>query len=315
MFGKNMVCNIQKTEELNNESTLSLIYIILINYNGYEDTIECVNSLEKINYRNHKIIIVDNASHDNSLTILKQKLNDCIIIESKENLGFAGGNNLGIKYALDHNADYIMLLNNDTVVEKDFLYKMLKSFNNDNNVGVVGCKIMYHSNKNIIWYGGGYIDWFRFIGAHYGMGQFDKGQYDDEKEIDFMTGCCMLIKAKVFEKVGFLPENYFMYFEDVDFCVKVKNFGYKIIYNPKAVIYHKVGLSSGGEESPFSIEWCTRNRLIFMNKYKSNVSSLNFILSKIFFYSTRLIRYLQYSLKGKKANSKAIIKGINNKLE
>ncbi|WP_039657096.1 glycosyltransferase family 2 protein [Clostridium tyrobutyricum] len=294
---------------------MPLVYIILVNYNGHKDTIECINSFKKINYKNYKIIIIDNESSDDSLNVLKKKTNGCIIIESKKNLGFAGGNNLGIKYALDHSADYIMLLNNDTLVKTDFLANMLNSFSKDKKVGLVGCKIMYYPEKNIIWYGGGYIDWFKFIGAHYGMKQIDNGQCDDEKEIDFMTGCCMLIKAKIFEKVGFLPEDYFMYFEDVDFCVKIKNFGYKIWYNPKAVIYHKVGLSSGGEESPFSIEWCTRNRLLFMNKHKSNVSSLNFILSKIFFYFTRLIRYLQYSLKGKKANSKAIIKGINNKLE
>ncbi|MBV4423555.1 glycosyltransferase family 2 protein [Clostridium tyrobutyricum] len=291
---------------------MPLVYIILINFNGYKDTIECVNSLEKINYRNYKIIIVDNASSDNSLTILKQKLNNCIIIESKENIGFAGGNNLGIKYALHHNCDYIMLLNNDTLVKIDFLDNMLNSFSKDKKVGLVGCKIMYYPEKNIIWYGGGYIDWFKFIGAHYGMRQIDNGQCDDEKEIDFMTGCCMLIKREVFEKAGLLSEDYFMYFEDVDFCVKVKNFGYKIWYNPKAVIYHKVGLSSGGEESPFSIEWCTRNRLLFMNKYRENVSSFTFVLSKIFFYITRFIRCFQYTLKNKKDKSKAITEGIKS---
>ncbi len=289
---------------------MALIYVILINFNGYKDTIECVNSLKKINYKNYKIIIVDNASSDDSLNVLKEKVNDVTIIGSKKNLGFAGGNNLGIKYALDHNSDYIMLLNNDTLVKADFLDNMLKSFNKDSSIGLVGCKIMYYPEKNIIWYGGGYIDWFKFIGTHYGMGQVDKGQYDNEKEIDFMTGCCMLAKREVFEKAGLLSEDYFMYFEDVDFCVKIKNFGYKIWYNPGAVIYHKVGLSSGGEESPFSIKWCTKNRLLFMNHYKNNVSGFNFILSNIFFYFTRIIRYFQYMIKGEKSKASSIIKGI-----
>lgn len=291
---------------------MPFVYIILVNYNGYKYTIECVNSLGKINYRNYKIIIVDNASSDNSLTILKQKLNDCIIIDSKENLGFAGGNNLGIKYALHHNGDYIMLLNNDTLVKTDFLDNMLNSFNKDNKIGLVGCKIMYHPEKDIIWYGGGYIDWFKFIGVHYEMKQVDKGQCDTEKEIDFITGCCMLIKREVFEKSGLLSEDYFMYFEDVDFCVKVRNVGYKIWYNPKAVIYHKVGFSSGGEESPFSIEWCTRNRLFFMNKYKNNISKFRFMLSKMFFYSTRYIRYFQYIIRGENSKANAIIRGIKS---
>jgi GT2 family glycosyltransferase len=143
------------------------------------------------------------------------------------------------------------------------------------------------------------------------MGQIDEGQCDNQREIDFMTGCCMLIKKEVFQKVGLLSEDYFMYFEDVDFCVKIKNFGYKILYNPKAMIYHKVGFSSGGEESPFSIEWCTRNRLLFMNKYKNNVSRFRFMLSKMFFYSTRYIRFFEYSLKREKNKARAILKGIN----
>lgn len=289
---------------------MPLVYIILVNYNGYKDTTECVNSLKKINYSNYKIIIVDNASFDNSVEILKKKLSDCKIIESKKNLGFAGGNNLGIKYALGNKADYILLLNNDTLVESNFLNNMINSFNVDNRIGLVGCKIMYYTQKNIIWYGGGYIDWFRFIGAHYGMKQIDKGQCNVEKEIDFMTGCCMLIKREVFEKIRLLTEDYFMYFEDVDFCVKVKDAGYKIWYNPKAIIYHKVGLSSGGEESAFSIKWCTRNRLVFMNKYKVKVTRFSFILSKVFFYTTRLIRYFQYVLANEYDKSKAIIDGI-----
>lgn len=292
---------------------MPVIYIILVNYNGYKDTIKCIDSLKKINYINYKIIIVDNASSDNSLKILKQKTNNCIIMKSKKNLGFAGGNNLGIKYALAHDADYIMLLNNDTIVSNSFLNNMLMSFNKNNKIGLVGCKIMYYPEKNILWYGGGYIDWFKFIGVHYGMKQIDKGQYDIEKEIDFMTGCCMLVKREIFEKVGLLSEDYFMYFEDVDFCVKIRNAGYKIWYDPKAVVYHKVGLSSGGEESPFSIEWGTRNRLLFMNRYKNNVSSFSFILSKMFFYITRFVRYFQYKVKGKKDKCNAILEGIRIK--
>ena len=291
---------------------MPLIYIILINYNGYKDTIDCVNNLKKINYKNYKIIVVDNASSDDSVEILNEELKNCTIIKSKKNLGFAGGNNLGVNYALDHKADYILLLNNDTIVEPQFLNNMLNSFSIGSKIGIVGCKIMYYSQKNIIWYGGGYIDWFKFIGVHYGMRQIDKGQCDNKKEIDFVTGCCMLVKREVFEKVGLLSEDYFMYFEDVDFCVKVKNAGFVMWYNPEAIIYHKVGLSSGGEESPFSIEWCTRNRLLFMYKYKNNVSKFRLMLSKIFFYSTRCIRFFQYVIGNEYNKSKAIINGIKN---
>lgn len=288
------------------------VFIVIINYNGYKDTIECVKSLYKINYNNFEIVIVDNKSTNNSVDYLKKFLKGCILIESRENLGFAGGNNLGIKYALKNRADYILLLNNDTLVESNFLDEMLNSFCKDISIGLVGCKIMYYPEKNIIWYGGGKIDWFKFSGNHFGMREIDNGQFNQQKEIDFMTGCCMLIKREVFEKVGLLSEEYFMYLEDLDYCVKIKQANYKIWYNPKAIIYHKVGLSSGGEESTFSIEWSIRNRLLFMNKYRNKVTSFKFMFSKLFFICTRFIRYFQYILKGEKYKSKAIIDGIKS---
>ena len=289
---------------------MPLVYIILVNYNGYEDTNECVRSLKKTSYPNFKIIIVDNASTNDSLTYLKKSSKDCRIIESKDNLGFAGGNNLGIEYALNNGADYVMLLNNDTLVEPNFLDEMLNTVKGNAKVGLVGCKIMYYPKKDTIWYGGGYINWFKFIGVHYGLKEIDNGQCDREKEIDFMTGCCMLIKREVFEKTGLLSDDYFMYFEDVDFCVKVKDSGYKIWYNPKAVIYHKVGLSGGGEESSFSIKWGTRNRLLFMKKYKAKVSKFGCLLSNMFFYITRIIKYVQLRFKKDNDRAKAIVEGI-----
>lgn len=291
---------------------MKLVYVILVNYNGYKDTIECVNSLRKINYSNFKIIIVDNGSNDDSLEILKQNLNDCIILECKENRGFSGGNNIGINYALKHDAEYILMLNNDTLVEADFLNYMVESFECNNNIGLVGCKIMYYDYKNIIWYGGGYIDWFKFTGMNFQIGKEDIGQCNVSKEISFMTGCCMLIKKEVFQSVGYLSEDYFMYYEDVDLCVRINDAGYKIWYNPKAIVYHKVGISSGGEESPFFIKWCTRNRIVFMNKYKYKVNKYKFILSKIYFYGTRIVRLLQYILKSERKKAKAIIDGIKD---
>lgn len=293
---------------------MPLVYIILVNYNGYKDTIECVESLRKINFNNYKIIVVDNASTNNSIIHLKKSCNDCTILESKNNLGFAGGNNLAIDYAINKGAEYILLLNNDTLVDPGFLDDMLETYKKEDKIGLVGCKIMNYPKKNIIWYGGGYINWFKFIPEHYGINEVDKGQCDKEKEVDFITGCCMLVKKEVFEKSGLLPDDYFMYFEDVDFCVMVKNSGYKMWYNPKAVIYHKVGLSGGGKESSFSITWGTRNRLVFMKKYKDKVNIVKFIFSKLFYYSTRFIRYFQYISIGKIDNAKAIIEGIKIKI-
>lgn len=294
---------------------MPLVYIILINYNGYKDTIECVKSIRKIKYSNYKIIIVDNASKDGSVKILKNNLNDCIILESKDNLGFSGGNNLAIKYALNNNADYVMLLNNDTLVEEYFLINMLNSFNQSSEIALVGCKIMYYPQTNIIWYGGGEINWFKFDNKHIGANEIDNGQCDTQKEIDFITGCCMLIKSDIFKKTGLLSEEYFMYFEDMDFCVKTKECGYKMWYNPKAIIYHKIGASNGGKDSLFSIEWCTKNRIIFIHKYKNKVSKFNFLLTNIYFYIRQCLIYCKSRFQGRSGKAEAILKGLKEGIE
>lgn len=290
------------------------VFIIVVNYNNYNDTIECVESLKDIDYENYQIIIIDNGSQNDSYDELKKKLPNCLIMRSDKNLGFAGGNNLGIKYALTNGADYILLLNNDTIVEKDFLTYMVKAAEEDEKIGIVGGKINYYDKKDCIWFAGGKIDWLKFRVEHIGQREIDRGQYDKRCEITFMTGCCMLIKRKVFEKVGLLPEEYFMYFEDVDFCVRASEAGFKIIYEPKAKIYHKVGFSSGGEESPFALRWNNRNRILFMKKYKYNVKKWSFIFTILFFIVTRCIRIIQFAIEGDIARAVAIIKGIKEGL-
>ncbi|MBZ9609308.1 glycosyltransferase family 2 protein [Clostridium estertheticum] len=278
------------------------VYIILVNFNGAKDTIECIKSLNNINYENFKIVVVDNKSYDEDRLKLKEADVKFHLIESNENLGFAGGNNLGIKYAIDNNADFVLLLNNDTLVHKDFLNELIKY--TEINVGVIGPKILYYPDVSKIWFAGGMINWFKFIGQHFGEKQEDNGQFNNLKEVDFVTGCCMLIDSNVFKKVGLLPEGYFMYFEDVDFCVKVKDAGYKLIYNPNSEIYHKVSISSGGEESPFILKYSNRNRLKFMKKYKHKVSFTMYMLSITYFYFTRIIKIIKYMVRYKKNKEK-----------
>lgn len=288
-----------------------LIYIILVNYNGYKDTKECIESLEKINYENYKIIIVDNASKDNSLELLNRNHCSHIILDSRINLGFSGGNNIGIEYALKNGAEFVLLVNNDTIVNEDILSNMIKTFEKDSNTGIVGGKILLYENKEMISHAGGYIDMFKFTTVHYGMGAaYNDEQYNYEREVGFVSGCLMLIKREVFEKVGLLPEEYFMYYEDTDFCLRVIDSGYKIFYNPRAEIFHKVSMSSGGEDSPFFIKWNTRNRIIFMNKYKHKVIGIKFIFSLLYVYLTRYIRYMLYTFKRDKERANAIRAGL-----
>lgn len=291
------------------------VSIILLNYNTSNDLIECIKSLNNIEYSNYEIIVVDNCSKKDEIEKLDnylKKRNDIIFIKSNKNNGFAGGNNLGIEYALDRKTDYILLLNSDTLVNKDFLKILVDTAEKDkDNIGVVTGKIFYYPDKKKIWYAGGYIDWRKFIGRHYGEGEYDRGQYDEIKSITFSSGCLMLINASLdFNK--YLPEEYFMYYEDVDYCARVIDSGFKIIYNPKSIIYHKIGSSSGGEQSAFTIRWSNRGRYIFMNKYKHKKSKVKFIFVKTIFIFTRIIKGILMCLNGEKEKAVELYKGIKD---
>lgn len=290
----------------------SKVAIILVNYNGEEYIKDCIDSIKAIDYDDYKIIVVDNNSTDDSLNYLRKLTDEIILIESKENGGFSFGNNLGIQYALKDGFEYFLLLNNDTLVKKDFLTRMLESFKRYPNVGAVGAKIMYYPDKNRIWFGGGNVNWKRFKVVHNHIKELDIGQCNKEVEINFMTGCSLLINKSVIEKVGLLDEEYFMYCEDLDFCFRILENNFKIIFNPEAIIYHKVSMSSGGEDSPFSLYWKTKNTIKVMNRYKYKTSKFNYLIGKFTFYLENIVKAIKFRIKGNIENYEAIKKAFSN---
>lgn len=266
------------------------IAVVILNWNGWEETKDCLRSITKVikdNF-NLEVIVVDNASSDGSLPKISKEGNNFksyrigfSLIENKENLGFAEGNNVGITKALDNRADYIVLLNNDTIVDANLFKNLLEGVESE-GAGIVGPKIYFakgyefHKDRykkddlgKIIWFAGGKIDWNNVYSSHRGVDEVDAGQYDKKIETDFITGCCMFIKKEVFEKIGFFDEKYFLYLEDVDFCIRAKKAGYKLIYAPKAVLWHKNAQSSGHPGSKLHKYYQTRNRLLFGFKYGS----------------------------------------------
>lgn len=283
------------------------IMIILLNYNNYKDTIECINSIKQNTSENnfiYEIVVVDNKSTNESLSELK-KIEGITLIQASENAGFSAGNNIGIKYAIKNKSEYILLLNNDTIITKNSINKMFLELKKHTDIEIISARIMYWDNKNLINCCGGEIDYFKGTAVIYGKGKEYKEVNQEFTYTKFVTGCCMLMKTSLVEEIGFLPEEYFMYYEDVDFCAKVQQKGYKIGVCLSSIIYHKESAASGGGESPFAIEWNTRNRIIFINKYKCYG-----ILTKLFFYSTRIIVGIKYKLKHKGESLKALKKGI-----
>lgn len=276
------------------------VSIILVNYNGDKDTLDCISSLEKVIYKNYEIIVVDNAS-DNQDELENKLPTGVVLIKSEKNLGFSGGNNLGIEYAMEHGSSYVLLLNNDTIVKKDFLDRLVEVAEKNKNVGIVTGKILFHSEPNRVWFGGGEANIEKAMVHHLGVGQTDKSS-SDIKDISFVTGCLMLISKETISKVGILDDSYFMYSEDVDYCCRIVKENLRMIYTPQSVIYHKVSVSTGGKNSPFSQYYRTRNDMIVIEKYANNKAKA------FLYYTLRLLKrnlvgqfQLKYTLNGLRA--------------
>lgn len=256
------------------------VFIVILNYNGEGFILDCLESVKKLTSENFKleIVVVDNGSTDNSVKLIKRKFPKVRLIENKENLGFCKGNNIGIEYAIKKKADYIMLLNNDTIVDSNLVVNLLAGFKD--GVGIVSPKIYFASGYEfhkkrykpgergkVIWYGGGRIDWENVLLSHCNVDEVDRGQFDKARETDFATGCCMMVKSEVFEKIGLFNEKYFLYYEDADFSMRVRRAGLKIIFYPKGKLWHLNAGSIGGSGSSLQDYYLTRNRLFFGMKY------------------------------------------------
>lgn len=259
------------------------VQIIILNFNGWKDTIECLESLSRINYSNFKITVVDNGSIDSSFEKIsgwkKGRSVPLTLIRNNENLGFVQGNNGGIQRALEQGADYIMLLNNDTVVDPDFLAELVKAGINDNQIGIASSKILFYQDRKKIWFVGGKFVPIINKPAHEHYGEIDANQVPNIKNVDWVSGCCMFIRSEVFKKIGMLDPDYFFSHEDVDFCVRARQAGFKIAVVPSSRIYHKFAASARGKFSPFYTYFRTRNTLLFYKKSRQWISlCLNFLI-------------------------------------
>lgn len=284
------------------------VYIVIINWNGHKDTSELLESLFKITYVNHKIIVVDNNSSLGEVEKLESAHGNKVhVIRCIQNLGFSGGNNVGIKYSLEAKADYILLLNNDTIVEPNFLEILIDKFETGDKAGIVAPRVNYYEEPKKIWSAGGKISKIRGSG----FAVSDKKETEilqDDRFVDFVSGCCMLIKKDVFLNVGLFDENFFLYTEDTDFCYRVIKFGYKIYLSPKAKIFHKVHKSSRANFTSLPLYYTTRNRLYFSRKHFVQYYPLTFV----YISSTMLIKSMYWLLVGKIKNISVVLRAFHD---
>lgn len=291
------------------------VAIILLNWNQTDYTIQCINSLEKIDYKHTRIYVIDNGSRKEELDKL-----DCFLSESKldiyfeksdVNLGFTGGNNKLLEKVYESDdISHVLLLNNDTEVEPSFLTKLVEKLDSDETYGSIGPLVLNAIDKNIVDSAGTSTIVNLAQGTLIGHGKRREELDIQEKEVQYITGCALLVKFNVMKKVGFLDDTFFAYFEDIDFGVRIDYLGYKNIFYPESVVYH-YGSISTGERSEFFYFLSSRNRLIFAKKHQTR---LNFYFLFIPYFFIWKIGFKFLTSKNKKTFFKGHFKGLKSYL-
>ncbi|MBI3963558.1 MAG: glycosyltransferase family 2 protein [Candidatus Kerfeldbacteria bacterium] len=258
--------------------------IILVNWNGYDDTAACLQSLRAQRYPNANIYLVDNGSQNNEGQRLAAAFPEVALLLNRENLGFTGGNNAGIRRALQDGAAYVLLLNNDTVVDPDFLVHLVAFLASRPAAGIAGSKILYHDTRTI-WFAGGYLQYWTGFARHMAKGMPD-AQYTRRAAFDvpFVTGCCLLVRREVIERIGPLHDAYFAYFEDVDWCFAARQAGWSSWVVPTSILWHKKGGSGAtrgtNRLSPTQAYYQARNAFIFARRQLRGFRKWIFIVAQ-----------------------------------
>ncbi len=268
--------------------------IVIINWNSYEVTEMTILSLHNTSFKEYDIILIDNHSTDGSLEKLEATFKEITILKSNENLGFAGGNNLGIQYAIDHGYKYTMLLNNDVEVESNFIEPLVERLEGNSHIGAVQPLIYFHHDRSVIWNAGCKFNPWLGISISNGYNQRDEGQKErfKEKKIDWITGCAFMVKTEILAQIGGLNSQFFIYYEDVDLSFRIKEVGYQLAYVPKSVIYHIAGVSHKSKEktkegfiSPKVHYLNSRNRIWVLKKYIKTYAIPSVLIYHTFYFS------------------------------
>lgn len=239
--------------------------VIILNWNRPQDTIDCVESILRSDYAKYRITVVDNGSTDDSVQRVQARFGDTVCVVANEaNLGFAEGNNRGIEHALAHGADFTLLLNNDTTIAPDMLSEMVRAMCSDAQIGIVGPVIYYSGRPEVIWFAG-----MRF---RYGLYTVRKGLHlklplADIEPVDFISGCGMMVRREVWESVGRFDSCFFMYYEDLDLCIRAAKQGYRIVCAARANMWHALSASTGGPDSPLKQYYQVKSTLLFCRKH------------------------------------------------
>jgi GT2 family glycosyltransferase len=242
------------------------VAVVVLNWNNAPDTLACLQSLSMLCYPDYTVLVVDNGSTDDSVAQICSRFPEIEVLQTSTNLGYAEGNNVGIRYVLKQEPAYVCILNNDTILAPNCLQALVSEAESNPDIGMVGPKKYFFEPSDMVYAAGGLIDWRRGTVVHRGMWQRESEvgplYADGPTDVDFIDGCCVLVKRQLIERIGLLDPRYYLNFEDADWCVRARRAGYRARYTPDAVLWHKLSASLG-MASPRKTYYMTRNALLF----------------------------------------------------
>lgn len=285
------------------------VTVITLNWNGRDETLECLASLKKLDYSNYDIVVVDNGSTDGSVPAFRARHRGITIIDNGRNLGYAEGFNGGLRYAYEHGAEYFLILNNDTVIDPEALSELVNAAELDERIGFVSGKVYCHSRPNVLQTAGRYNHPILLAGGHVGRGEADSGQFDKIRDYDFIDDVFLLVRRKVYEAVGGYDPLFFLYYEETDWCARVRRAGFRIVYTPAAKIWHKGMLGNPVTPlSPKRVFYLQRYEIPFMWRNASPEQWAAYLRHLIFGLPGRILRYTKH---GRFATMFAYLKGVS----
>jgi len=294
------------SHDLNHSPSLT---IIVLTWNNFTDTAECLHSLRKLDYPRYNVVLVDNGSTDGSIERLQSVFPEVKIIRNSENIGYAGGNNIGIEYALSKDVDYIILLNNDTIVDINLATELIQASHTSENVGIFGCVNYYYNDRKRIQFSGGTFDWKTGDIIDTTRHEIDEGQFQLLKEVDTVAGSCLFLPTRVIKTVGLFDNRYFLTFEESDLCCRVKKAGYKVYTYLGARIWHKVSVSGQAQKEGLNIlkYYAVRNRFLFLMRN----SPKQFLPISLTYHIARTVVYISKELRKRNAaQAKLLLFGL-----
>jgi GT2 family glycosyltransferase len=236
-----------------------LVFVVVLSWNRADTTLECLESVDRSDYGTFRVVVVDNASDDDTVPRIRARFPRTAIVQNQSNLGYAEGNNVGIRYALERGADFVLVLNDDVFVEPGTLGHMVSAA--ARGVAAVGCKVRLSDEPDRLWAAGNH-------------GAFttephpkDDGRFDAPCDLDYAVGCCLLLRASVLKDIGLFDPAYFLEFEEADWCYRAREAGHRVVYQPRAVVYHKLSMSFTEGRSPAFHYLFARNRLLFWERH------------------------------------------------